>query len=295
MTVLNNKIDFVALVSVSYANPNGDPLNGNRPRTDCENYGEISAECFKRKLRNRMQDLGQNIFVKMQERADDGYKSLKERYDADEDIQKLMKAKDRDLDAIKKLACEKWLDVRTFGNLFAYGTSTEAKKGKESGVSIGVRGPVSIHHIRSIDPVEVLTYQITKSVNGKTCEGNGKAADTMGSKHMVKYGLYKVKGSINVQLAQLTGFSEDDAELLKKCLITVFENDASSARPDGSMVVEKLYWAKHNCASGQYPAAKIHNAVKVALKEADSEPMSINDYKVELDKSEIPDVEIEEY
>ena len=85
MTVLNNKIDFVALVSVSYANPNGDPLNGNRPRTDYENYGEISAECFKRKLRNRMQDLGQNIFVKMQERADDGYKSLKERFDADED------------------------------------------------------------------------------------------------------------------------------------------------------------------------------------------------------------------
>lgn len=117
----------------------------------------------------------------------------------------------------------------------------------------------------------------------------------MGSKHMVKYGLYKVKGSINVQLAQLTGFTEDDAELLQKCLITVFENDASSARPDGSMVVEKLYWAKHNCASGQYPAAKIHNAVKVALKEADSEPMSIDDYKVELDKSGIPDVEIEEY
>ena len=51
MSTLQNKIDFVALISVNMANANGDPLNGNRPRTDYNNFGEISDVCIKRKIR----------------------------------------------------------------------------------------------------------------------------------------------------------------------------------------------------------------------------------------------------
>ena len=58
MGALKHKIDFVAVVTVEMANPNGDPLNGNRPRTDYEGLGEISDVCIKRKIRNRMQDMG---------------------------------------------------------------------------------------------------------------------------------------------------------------------------------------------------------------------------------------------
>ena len=76
-----NKIDFDLLVSVSYANPNGDPLNGNRPRTDYNDFGEISDVCIKRKIRNRMQDLGYNVFVQSADRADDGATSLQKRYE----------------------------------------------------------------------------------------------------------------------------------------------------------------------------------------------------------------------
>lgn len=277
---ITNKIDFVALVSVTNANPNGDPLNGNVPRTDFNGYGEISDPCIKRKIRNRMQTiLGEpgKVFVQSEDLADDGMKSLAERAEAT--IGKGDKKTDRDEYA--KKACEQWVDVRTFGQVFAF-------KGAE--LSVGVRGPVSIHQAVSVDPVEINSMQIVKSVNSEAKEG--KASDTMGMKHFVRYGLYKIKGSINVQLAEKTGFSDEDAELVKECLRTLFVNDASSARPDGSMVVEKLFWFKHNCKDGQYSPAKVHKSVEVTLKDGVAYPASIDDYDIKLCK--LDGLEVEE-
>ena len=269
MSTLKNKIDFVALVSVTQANSNGDPLNGNRPRTNLDGFGEISDVCIKRKIRNRMQDMGQHIFVQSEDRCDDSFDSLSERASA------TMKAiKDRDEYA--RLACEAWLDVRAFGQVFAF---KDAK-----GLSVGVRGPVSIHQALSIDPVDVESLQITKSVNGeKKSKDSTRSSDTMGMKHYVRFGLYKIKGSINVQLAEKTGFSEEDAEIVKECLRTLFVNDASSARPDGSMEVVKLFWWKHNCKDGQYSSAKVHRSVKVALKDIEGAPSSVDDYVITLE------------
>ena len=102
----------------------------------------------------------------------------------------------------------------------------------------------------------------------------------MGMKHFVRFGLYKIKGSINVQLAEKTGFSEEDAELLKECLRTLFVNDASSARPEGSMEVVKLYWFKHNCKEGQYSPSKVHRSVTAVLKNEDIIPSSADDYSI---------------
>ena len=146
-----------------------------------------------------------------------------------------------------------------------------------------MRGPVSIHQALSIDPVDVESMQITKSVNGKMDDGKSRSSDTMGMKHYVRFGLYKIKGSINVELAKKTGFSEEDAEIVKKCLSTLFVNDASSARPDGSMEVVKLFWWKHNCKDGQYSSAKVHRSVKVALKDIESAPSSVDDYVITLE------------
>ncbi|MGM9628642.1 MAG: type I-C CRISPR-associated protein Cas7/Csd2 [Faecousia sp.] len=269
MSTLKNKIDFVALISVTRANSNGDPLNGNRPRTDYNGFGEISDVCIKRKIRNRMQDLGNPIFVQSSDRSDDGFNSLSERASS------AMKGiKDREQYA--KLACETWLDVRSFGQVFAF---KDAK-----GLSVGVRGPVSIHQAVSLSPIEVTSLQITKSVNGEKKEkGENRASDTMGMKHFVRFGLYEVKGSINVQLAEKTGFSEEDAETVKECLRTLFVNDASSARPEGSMEVVKVFWWKHNCKDGQYSTAKVHRSVKVSLKDPDSIPTCAEDYSISLD------------
>lgn len=271
MSVLQNKIDFAAILSVTRANPNGDPLNGNRPRTDYNGLGEISDVCIKRKIRNRMQDMGENIFVKSDERNDDGFNSLSER------ARKIIKSKDAEEYA--REACETWMDVRSFGQVFAF----KDGKDKGSGVSCGVRGPVSIHQAISASPVEVDTMQITKSVNSEPSSKGGKSSDTMGAKHMISFGLYEIKGSISVQLAQKTGFSEEDAETIKECIRTLFVNDPSSARPDGSMEVIKLYWWRHNCKDGQYSSAAVHRTLKIELKAGVDFPTSVDDYNIKLE------------
>ena len=249
MSKFENKVDFVVLVSVNNANSNGDPLNGNRPRTDYSGFGEISDVCIKRKIRNRMQDMGNEIFVKSDDRADDGFICLKDRAAC------LSKIKSQD--EFTKQACEKWLDVRSFGQVFAF-------KGFGC-ASVGVRGPVSIHQAVSIDPVEIDSMQITKSLSGEKKNENERGSDTMGMKHFVRFGLYEIKGSLNVQLADKTGFTAEDAQTVKECLKTLFINDTSSARPDGSMEVVKLIWWEHNCKSGQFSAAKVHRSMKVTV------------------------------
>ena len=270
MANLNNKIDFVALIAVDRANANGDPLNGNRPRTDYDGFGEMSDVCIKRKIRNRMQDLGHQIFVQSEDRCDDGFGSLSERASS------VMKG-EKNRDAYAKKACDTWLDVRTFGQVFAF---KDAK-----GVSVGVRGPVSIHQAVSVSPIEVESLQITKSVNGEKGEkGGARSSDTMGMKHFVRFGLYQVKGSINVQLAEKTGFTYEDAQVVKECLRTLFENDASSARPEGSMEVVKLFWFEHDSKSGQYSSARVHRSVKVAQKDSMAMPTSPEDYEITLEE-----------
>ena len=268
MSTLNHKIDFALVLSVRHANPNGDPLNGNRPRETYEGYGEISDVCLKRKIRNRMMDLGAPVFVQSNDRCIDGCKSLKDRADS---IPALKKEKDADVYA--KVACQTWLDVRSFGQVFAFKNGGEA-----DGVSIGVRGPVSIHPAFSVDPVEISSLQITKSVNG----GAKKSSDTMGMKHRVDFGVYTTFGSINCQLAEKTGFTQEDADLIKQALLTLFENDTSSARPDGSMEVIRLYWWEHNCKSGQYSSAKVHRCLHV--KSTCETPRSAEDYEITCDE-----------
>lgn len=272
----DKKIDFAVLVSVTNANPNGDPLNGNRPRTDYKGFGEISDVCIKRKIRNRMQDMGHDIFVQSDDRRNDDCISLKERAKFLEKI--------KSQDEFARTACEKWLDVRSFGQVFAF-------KGFGC-ASVGVRGPVSIHQAVSLDPVDAYSMQITKSVSGERKNESERGSDTMGMKHFVRFGLYEIKGSINVQLAEKTGFSQEDAQAVKEALCTLFVNDASAARPDGSMEVVRVYWWEHNCKDGQYSSAKVHRLLNVTLKEGVDAPASVEDYDIRL--NELPGLACEQ-
>jgi CRISPR-associated protein Csd2 len=292
MTALEKKIDFVAFITVNRANPNGDPLNGNQPRTDYDNYGEISDVCLKRKIRNRLQDMGERILVQSNERCDDGFDSIRSRVEANETIEKILKMKEKEKNRTRLFAeeaCHAWTDVRTFGQVFAL-----KKSASVDAVSVGVRGPVSIHTAVSLDPVLTTSMQITKSVNGEP--GDKKGSDTMGMKHRVDFGVYKVQGSINVQLAEKTGFSELDAEKVKKALVTLFENDASSARPEGSVEMTRLYWIQHPNKTGCASAAKVHQSVRAELKDGIETPKAFADYI--LDDSTLyalPDVIVERY
>ena len=162
---------------------------------------------------------------------------------------------------------------------------------RDSNVSVGVRGPVSIRTAESINPVVTTDMQITKSVNSEPSEK--RSSDTMGMKHRVDFGLYVCKGSINHQLAEKTGFSEEDAEKIKEALCSLFMNDASSARPEGSMEVCKVYWWKHNCLAGQYSSAKVHNSLKVEVKNDVDTPNCFEDFTITL--SPLEDLEPEIY
>jgi CRISPR-associated protein Csd2 len=288
MENLKNKIDFAVIVNVNHANPNGDPLNGNRPRVNYDGHGELSDVCLKRKIRNRLMD-NYSIFVQSDDKRVDNYPSLRKRVDGE-----LSKEDRKDKKKFREAACKKWIDVRAFGQVFAYSGSSSG-----DGVSIGIRGPVSIHPAFSISPVldRITSIQITKSVSGEG-DGKKKASDTMGMKHRVDHGVYVFYGSMNPQLADKTFFSEEDSEAIKNAITTLFRNDASSARPEGSMEVYKVYWWQHNNKNGQYSSAKVHRAVsnKIKVRSDINEPNRIEDYifptKQEVD-AELPGLHCE--
>lgn len=274
MATFENKIDFVMLFTVVGANPNGDPLNGNMPRTDYDGYGELSDVCIKRKIRNRMQDLGYQIFVQANDRIEDDKKSLEERFNSE------FNKKDSD-DNVYKTSCEKWMDVRSFGQVMTFQNR-----------SIGIRGPVSISLAKSLSPVDVISMQITRSTNGMIAKkDSGRSSDTMGTKHYVEFGVYKVNGSINPYFAEKTGFTEEDAEVIKEALRSLFVNDASSARPEGSMEVKQLYWFTHPSKLGVVSSAKIHNLVEIKEKDSSFKPAKFEDYVVELNKEKLAQLE----
>lgn len=256
MSTLQNKIDFALVFTAKNANPNGDPLGGNRPRTTSDGLGEVSDVCLKRKIRNRLQELGNDIFVQMDDSNTDGKKSLSERFN--DFLVTLSKDEQKNKHAIAAKVCERWIDVRSFGQVFAF------KKVKDTAeVSIGVRGPVTIQSAFSVEPVIIESIQITKSVNSETTTDGKKSSDTMGMKHRVNKAVYVTYGAISPQLAEKTGFSDDDAAKIKEALVSLFEGDESSARPSGSMEVSKVVWFAHNSKHGQYSSAKVHNSVKV--------------------------------
>lgn len=278
---LNHKIDFVVAISVQNANPNGDPLNGNRPRINAEGHGVISDVCLKRKIRNRLADMGENIFVQSNDRNEDGFDSLQSRAEA------TLSGLESNQQKFHNTACATWFDVRAFGQLFAYNSKKKGKKGEPSddgaspsdSVSVGVRGPVSIQSAVSISPIQIEEVKITKSVNGTPTKTGKKSSDTLGDKYCVPFGIYVFKGSINSRLAEKTGFTQKDADAIHNALKTLFVNDESSARPSGSMEVLKVFWFEHNTRDGSYPSGVVHRSVDVILNR--DFPSSLEDVSFE--------------
>lgn len=261
---LMNKVDFAIIIGVENANPNGDPLNGNRPRQTYDRLGEISDVCIKRKIRNRLLRMGESIFVQSDDNRIDECRSLNDRFNT--------AGLSDNSETLRQEGCQKWFDVRAFGQVFAFkGTKKKGKKDAESGedkdaVSIGIRGPVTVQSAFSLGPVMPESIQITKSVNLETTpDPDAKGPDTMGMKHRIGKATYVAYGAISPQLAQLTGFDENDAEKLKLAIRSLFEGDASSARPEGSIEVIKVVWWSHDFPCGNYSSAKVHRVLKNAL------------------------------
>lgn len=271
--MLEHKIDFMVTVEVREANANGDPLSGNMPRTNAVNQGLISDVAIKRKIRNRMQDFGHTIFVQANDRIEDGLNSLEKRFktqftgkESDEEINE----KDNQL----------WMDVRSFGQVFTYLKDR----------SFAIRGPVSVSMAKSLDPIIISSLQITRSTNGvEPKKAGGRSSDTMGTKHFVDYGIYVIKGSINPNFAEKTGFSDEDAEVIKKALMSLFENDASSARPEGSMRVREVFWFTHSNKLGNVSSARVFDLFEFDKEKQDKD--SYEDYAIHLNQEKLTEYE----
>lgn len=236
--MIKQRIDFLIVITAEKCNPNGDPVSGNIPRQTYDGHGIMTDVCLKRKIRNRMQDMGYCILNQMDCRADDGQYSIKDRVNACADFKSIMAKKYKNIHEkvkdLQKIACETWMDVRCFGQVFPL------KGGDE--FTFSVRGPVAISYAESVDIINLEHIQVTKSLNLESSLDNLMDSSRMGRKCFIDKGAYIAKGSIFPQLASLTGFSYDDADVIHECLKTLFENDASAARPSGSMGVHRLYW-----------------------------------------------------
>lgn len=288
MTAIANRYEFVYLFDVSNGNPNGDPDAGNMPRLDPEtNQGLVTDVCLKRKIRNyvsleREGAPGYAIYMQEKSVLNNQHKQAYKALGIEPEAKKLPKdeAKARELTA---WMCKNFFDVRAFGAVM----TTEINAGQ-------VRGPIQLAFATSIDPVLPMEVSITRMA--VTNEKDLEKERTMGRKHIVPYGLYRAHGFISAKLAERTGFSDDDLELLWRALANMFEHDRSAAR--GEMAARKLIVFKHEHAMGNAPAHVLFGSVKVERVEgaADTPARGFQDYRVSIDAEALPQgVSMREY
>ncbi|MFC0336903.1 CRISPR-associated protein, Csd2 family [Kushneria avicenniae] len=280
MTAIANRYEFVLLFDVTNGNPNGDPDAGNLPRLDPEtNQGLVTDVCLKRKIRNyvaleKEEEAGHAIYMQEKTVLNNQHKKAYDALGIKHEAKKLPKeqAKARELTG---WMCNNFFDVRTFGAVM----TTEVNSGQ-------VRGPVQLAFASSIDPVVPMEVSITRMA--VTNEKDLEKERTMGRKHIIPYGLYRVHGYVSAKLAERTGFSEDDLELLWRSLINMFEHDRSAAR--GEMSARKLIIFKHDHAMGNAPAHRLFDSVTVTRVEgeADTPARRFQDYAVTIDREAIP-------
>lgn len=290
MTAINNRYEFLMVFDVENGNPNGDPDAGNMPRIDPEtSIGIVTDVCLKRKIRNFVElykegEEGFNILIKTDKALNTKFK---EAYDElglkIEKKEKKTGQKGKNVDDVKKareFICKNYYDVRTFGAVMNTGDAP-------CGI---VRGPVQINFAKSADPVFAQDITITRQA--KTTEERMENGETeMGKKSIVPYGLYTAEGYISAMLAQkVTGFDENDLELLWISIINMFEHDRSAAR--GKMTLRKLFVFKHNNVLGNAPANVLFEKISIAKKDDVVVPRKFSDYTINIDKNMPEGVEL---
>jgi len=279
MSAIQNRYEFVYFFDVVNGNPNGDPDAGNLPRLDPEtNRGLVTDVAIKRKIRNYVAlekeegALGYAIY--MQERSVLNRQHKKAYQALDMEPDKRLPKEEEKANALTAWMCANFFDVRTFGAVM----TTEVNAGQ-------VRGPVQLAFATSVDPVVPLEVSITRVA--VTNERDLEKERTMGRKHILPYGLYRMHGFISAKLAERTGFSEDDLELFWRALINLFEHDRSAAR--GEMAARKLVIFKHDSVMGNAPAHKLFDLVKVTRIDDSAPARSFADYRIDIETQAVPE------
>lgn len=284
---IKNRYEFMILFDVENGNPNGDPDAGNLPRIDPESgYGLVTDVCLKRKIRNYVETVkedaeGYKIYIKEDVPLNRSDNTAYEHLHTNKNDIKELKKKDPDVDLkIRDFMCRNFFDIRTFGAVM----TTFVKAALNCGQ---VRGPVQLGFARSIDPIESQEITITRVAITTETDAIDKKTE-MGRKSIVPYALYRAEGYISANLARkVTGFSEEDLELLWEAIVNMFENDRSAAR--GKMAVRELIVFKHSKELGDCPAYKLFDAVEVKKHDDVVYPRQYKDYSVTIHEEQIPD------
>lgn len=283
---IKNRYEFAIIFDVENGNPNGDPDAGNMPRVDPETgYGIVTDVCLKRKIRNYVEVVKENepgygIYIKSGVPLNKSDKKAFEYLGTNEtEIKKLKKDKPETDGKIRDFMCENFFDIRTFGAVMTTFVKASLNCGQ-------VRGPVQLSFARSVDPIFPQEITITRCAITTEADAE-KNTNTMGNKFIVPYGLYVAEGYISANLARkVTGFLEDDLELLWSAIINMFEYDHAAAR--GKMAVRKLVIFKHDSELGNTPSYKLFDAIKIKRREDVKIARSYNDYEITISESEIP-------
>ena len=285
--VIKNRYEFVILFDVENGNPNGDPDAGNLPRIDPESgYGIVTDVCIKRKIRNYVETVkedseGYKIYIKEEVPLNRSDSTAYDYLGTDDKGIKDLKKKDPEVDRkIRDFMCRNFFDIRTFGAVM----TTFVKAALNCGQ---VRGPVQLGFSRSIDPI--VSQEVTITRVAITTEKDAESKSTeMGRKNIVPYALYRTEGYISANLAsKVTGFSEEDLELLWEAIINMFEIDHSAAR--GKMAVRELIVFKHSKELGDCPAYKLFDAVEVRKHDDVDYPRKYGDYTISIHEEQIPE------
>jgi CRISPR-associated protein Csd2 len=278
---LNNRYEFVYLFDVKDGNPNGDPDAGNLPRVDAETgQGLVTDVCLKRKVRNyvgMVKDKTSRFEIYIKEKAVLNKNNLRayEALELKHESKKLPK-KEEDARKVTQWMCQNFFDVRTFGAVM----STDVNTGQ-------VRGPVQMNFARSIEPVVSAEHSITRMAVTTEKEAEAQSGDnrTMGRKFTIPYGLYRCHGFISANLANQTGFSEEDLELFWDSLVNMLDHDRSASR--GEMSPCALLVFKHDSALGNAPARKLFELVDVKRK-SEGPARDFSDYEVTIKEDQMP-------
>lgn len=277
--LINNRYEFVLLFDVENGNPNGDPDAGNMPRIDAETgLGLVTDVCLKRKIRNyvdiaKNESEGYDIYVREGAILNVQHKKAYSATEIIPESKKLPKGKE-EANKVKSFMCKQFFDIRTFGAVM----TTEVNCGQ-------VRGPVQINFARSIDPIVQQEVTITRMAVMSEKDAEKKDRE-MGRKHIVPYAVYRAEGFVSANLAEKSGFTKEDLELLWEALVNMFDHDRSAAR--GKMSTRKLVIFEHETALGNASAHKLFELVEVSRKDLMRPPRAYSDYEVTVNTAAVP-------
>lgn len=301
MKPIENKYEFMIIFDCENGNPNGDPDADNLPRSDSQNgFGLVSDVAIKRKIRDYLSLVGEEIFVQHKTNLNRGIFEAREKTG-----EAKHPATAATLREAEKFMCQKYFDVRTFGAVM----TTGANAGQ-------LTGPVQITVARSVDPIHIMDWSITRVAVTQDIKSAKSVDDyiaweakqpeeerrTMGRKSLIPYGLYVAKGFVSAFDAQITGFSETDLELLCQSILNMFEHSRSASR--GTMTTRRLILFRHTSSStdpkqkkqqamlGRVPAQRLlelGSIVSVTKVDTSQPPRAYSDYSVIINTTALPE------